>query len=144
MKRSLMVVLGFSLMIATSLAFTKDDPIYKNLRILPQNITEKQMDSVMHHYTMSLNVKCNFCHIRNDSTQKWDYASDANKHKLVAREMMELTNAINDKYFDFTGGQRNITTQLAVTCYTCHHGQKEPPVKAAANRPANESLKWNQ
>jgi hypothetical protein len=88
------------------------------------------MDSVMHHFTNSLNVKCNFCHIRNDSTKKWDYASDDNKHKQVAREMMEMTNELNDKYFDYTGEKRTITTQLMVTCYTCHHGDKEPAVKS--------------
>jgi hypothetical protein len=126
MKRTFLVVLGFSLTVTVSLAFTKDDPIYKNLQILPKNITEKQMDSVMHHFTGSLNVRCNFCHIRNDSTNKMDFASDANPHKNKAREMMKLTDAINDEYFDVTGGKRDITTQLMVTCYTCHRGSTDP------------------
>lgn len=129
MKRTVFIVLGFVGMVSLSLSFTTDDPPYKNLKILPQNITKEQMDSVMHHFTGSLNVKCNFCHVRDESKKEWDYASDANKHKLVAREMMEMTNALNDKYFDFTGGQRTITTQLMVTCYTCHHGETQPAVK---------------
>ena len=86
----------------------------------------------MHHFTGSLNVKCNFCHVRNEATKQWDHASDDNKHKLIAREMMQLTNEINDKYFDFTGGKRTITTQLMVTCYTCHRGEKQPDVKVPA------------
>jgi hypothetical protein len=129
MKKSLLVTLGFVVMIAVSLAFTKDDPIFKNLKILPKDITKEQLDSVMHHYTNSLNVKCNFCHVRNDSTDVWDYASDKKKHKLVAREMMEMTDKINDKYFDLTGAKRDMNTQLMVTCFTCHHGATEPATK---------------
>ena len=118
------------IMVAISLAFTKDDPKYKNLKILPKNITHEQMDSVMHHFSNSLGVNCQFCHLKIDSTNKWDFASDANKHKLVARDMMKMMDKINDKYFDLTGGKRDLNTQLMVTCFTCHHGKTEPEVKA--------------
>jgi len=129
MKRTSLVTLGLILMISVSLAFTKDDPYYKNLKVLPKNITKQQMDSVMHHFSNSLGVRCNFCHVRNDSTKTWDFASDENKHKLTAREMMKMMDKINDKFFDVTGGKRVITTQLMVTCYTCHHGSTEPATK---------------
>ena len=129
MKRTSLVTLGLILMISVSLAFTKDDPYYKNLKVLPKNITKQQMDSVMHHFSNSLGVRCNFCHVRNDSTKIWDFASDENKHKLTAREMMKMMDKINDKFFDVTGGKRVITTQLMVTCYTCHHGSTEPATK---------------
>ena len=135
MKRTFLIISGFGLMVSVSLAFTKDDPGYKNLQILPKDITKQQMDSVMHHYTEALNVKCNFCHVRNDSTRTWDFASDDKPHKNKAREMMKLTNKINDDYFDVTGGQRTITTQLMVTCYTCHHGSTDPAVRAPKMQP---------
>ena len=126
MKRTALVAFGFVFMISVSLAFTKDDPIYKNLKVLPKNITREQLDSVMHHFENSLGVGCGYCHVRNDSTRKTDFVSDANPHKNKAREMMRMMDKINDKYFDVTGAKRNITTQLMVTCYTCHHGEKEP------------------
>jgi hypothetical protein len=126
MKRTVLVTLGFAFMISVSLAFTKDDPIYKNLKVLPKNITKEQMDSVMHHFENSLGVGCGFCHVRNDSTRKTDFVSDDNPKKNKAREMMKMMDKINDKYFDVTGTKRNITTQLMVTCYTCHHGEKDP------------------
>jgi hypothetical protein len=108
----------------------QDDPIYKNLKVLPKNITAPQMDSVMKSYTAALGVKCSFCHVRNDSTKVWDYASDARKHKLIARDMIKMTNEINDKYFDFTGkGSKDLNTALTVTCYTCHNGKPEPATK---------------
>ena len=129
MKRPFFLFICFGLMVSVSLAFTKDDPGYKNLQILPKDITKQQMDSVMHHFTASLSVRCNFCHVRNDSTKIWDFASDGNAHKNKAREMMKMTDKLNDDYFDVTGGKRTITTQLMVTCYTCHHGSTDPAVK---------------
>ena len=134
MKKSLLVTLGFAVLITISLAFTKDEPKYKNLKILPKDITHEQMDSVMHHFTASLSVKCNFCHIQNEQTKEWDHASDANKHKLVARDMMKMTDKINEKYFDFTGGKITLSTPLMVTCYTCHHGATDPPTKPVGSR----------
>lgn len=130
MKKSLLVTMGLAAAIFVSLAFTgHDDPIYKNLKVLPKNITKQQMDSVMHHFSLSLGVRCNFCHVRNDSAKTWDFAADDNKHKLIAREMMTMTDKINDKYFDMTNGKRDLNTRLMVTCFTCHHGATEPATK---------------
>ncbi|HZH66611.1 MAG TPA: c-type cytochrome [Flavisolibacter sp.] len=139
MKRPFRVTAGIIGAIIISYAFTgSKDPGYKNLKILPKNITEQQMDSVMHHFTASLNVKCNFCHVRNEETKEWDHASDANKHKLVAREMMTMTNNLNDKYFPYSGKAENLSSILTVTCFTCHNGQKEPATKAP--RPQKQQL----
>ncbi len=150
MKKSFLVISGIIFFIACSYAFTTitEEPKYKNLKILPKNITHEQMDSVMHHFTASLNVKCNFCHVRNQETKEWDHASDANKHKLVARDMMKMTNKINDKYFPYAGKAKNLSTALTVTCYTCHNGQKEPTIKPPRQErqqqlPSLDSIKRN-
>ena len=130
MKKSIFVISAFVLMIVASLAFTKkEDPIFKNLKVLPKDITEHQLDSVMHHFTASLNVKCGFCHVRNEETKKMDFPSDENKHKLVARNMLKMTAKINDKFFDVSGAKKNMNAQLMVTCYTCHHGSTDPLTK---------------
>lgn len=129
MKKSFLVTLLFGAMVVASLAFTADEPRYKNLKILPKNITKPQMDSVMHHFSASLGVKCNFCHQFNAETKTMDWASDANKHKLAARNMMKMTNKINKKYFEVSGKQ-SLDASLLVTCYTCHHGAEDPEVKA--------------
>ena len=129
MKKSFLVALGLAGMVVMCLAFTRDDPKYKNLKILPKNITKEQMDSVMHHFTGSLNVKCSFCHVRNEQAGTTEFASDDNKHKLVAREMMKMTKHLNDKYFDVVGNKKDpLSVKLMVTCYTCHHGQTDPAV----------------
>ena len=149
MKKSFFVIAGFIGMIGLSLAFTpKEDPVYKNLKILPKKISKEQLDSVMHHFSASLGVRCNYCHVRNEETKTWDFASDDNKHKLVARDMMKMMDKINDKYFDVTGGKKNLNAQLMVTCYTCHHGSNEPATKAPRPqqqaRPQGDSTRRQQ
>jgi len=129
MRRSLVVVVVLAGLVMISLAFTRLDPIYKNLKVLPKNITAAQMDSVMHHYSVSLNVGCDFCHAENRAKNDLDFASDSNKHKLIARDMMIMTDSINDRYFNYTGIKRDLNSRLLVTCYTCHHGKTNPAVK---------------
>lgn len=133
MKKSALVITALVFAVAVSLAFTNrtGNTDWKNLKILPQNTTEQQMDSIMNHYSVSLNVGCDFCHVKtmNGTNEEWDMASDKKKHKLKAREMMTLTNDINNRYFPYAGKAEELTTKLNVTCYTCHNGQPEPEVK---------------
>src|SRR5689334_21811405 len=103
MKKTILAGAVVAGVLALSFTIHGDEPKYKNLKILPKDITHEQMDSVMHHFSAALGQPCNFCHVRNDSTKTWDFASDANKHKLVARDMMKMTNKINEKYFEFAG-----------------------------------------
>jgi hypothetical protein len=136
MKKTAFVTLAFASLVAISCAVTQmksagpENPQYKNLKVLPKDITREQMDSVMHHFTASLNVKCNFCHVFNAEKKEMNWVTDENKHKLVARQMMTMTNELNKKYFDQTGSAINLSSQLAVTCYTCHNGAKEPAIAA--------------
>jgi hypothetical protein len=149
MKKSLFVILGIAGIISISLAFTpRDEHIYKNLKVLPKNINKEQLDSVMHHFSGSLGVKCTYCHVRNEETKTWDFASDDIKHKLVAREMMKMMEKINDKYFDVTGAKHDLNAKLMVTCYTCHHGSTQPvtqtPKREEPPRRNNDSTRINQ
>ena len=130
MKKTFGAAFALVCIVAVSLAFTSKDPGYKNLKVLPKDITAKQMDSVMHHFSIALNVGCDFCHVENKAKTDMDYASDDNKHKLIARDMMRMTDDINDKYFNYTGVKRDINTQLMVTCITCHNGQKMPETQS--------------
>ncbi len=134
------VLVAFCLTAFVSLSFmvTGDEPQYKNLKVLPKNITKPQMDSAMKNFTVALGVKCNFCHVRLADEQKtWDFAADGNKHKNIARQMMRMTATINKKYFDVKNS-KELTADLEVTCYTCHNGKAHPakfatPVKPPAD-----------
>jgi hypothetical protein len=87
------------------------------------------MDSVMRHFTAALGVKCNFCHQYNEQTKSMDWASDANEHKGISRQMMTMTAKINSKYFD-VNSKKNLNAKLEVSCYTCHNGKAHPEVNA--------------
>ncbi|RYF87213.1 MAG: c-type cytochrome [Chitinophagaceae bacterium] len=146
MTKSFVVVAALAFIVALSSAFTKiSDPAWKNLKVLPQNTTEQQMDSVMHHFSSALNVGCEFCHVKtmNGSNEEWDMASDKRKHKLKAREMMLMTNEINNKYFPYGGKAEDLSTALTVTCYSCHNGHKEPLVKEPAKPESADGAKSN-
>ena len=125
MKRILSVIVCFIALILMSFAVTKDEPTYKNLKVLPKNINKKQMDSVMHHFASSLGVKCNYCHQYNAEQKAMDFASDANEKKGVARNMLKMMQKLNKKYFH-VNDSKNLTAKLEITCYSCHNGKANP------------------
>jgi Photosynthetic reaction centre cytochrome C subunit len=126
MKKTAFIICVFAGMIALSFSFTNADaPSYKNLKVLPKNTNKQQMDSVMHHFTGSLGVKCNYCHVYNEAQKSMDFASDANEHKGIARDMMRMTTKINKKYFNVKDS-KSLDADLEMTCYTCHNGKAHP------------------
>ena len=138
MKKISLVLLCMVGIVAMSFSFinSTQPPRYKNLKVLPKNTNKEQLDSVMKHFTVALGVKCNFCHVRLEDEQKsWDFASDDNHHKKVAREMMKMTININRKFFNVKD-PKNLDAHLEVTCFTCHNG-KPAPVSIPAPPKAN-------
>ena len=104
------------------------DPEYTNLQILPQDISKHELDSVMRYFSVSLGVKCNFCHAMAADTvprKHLDFASDARQEKSAARGMMKMTAHLNATYFNWENSTRPDTLRT-VMCYTCHRGTKEP------------------
>ena len=115
--------------VAISFAFIKDNPPkYENLKVLPKNTDKYQMDSIMRHFSASLGVRCTFCHVRETEGQKnFNFASDDNKHKQIARDMYKMMMKINKKYFnEEEEGKDNGNRIPEVSCYTCHNGKEHP------------------
>ena len=134
MKKTISILATFISVITASVAFTTlDQPRFKNLKILPKNISTHDLDSVMHNFSMSLSVRCDFCHVHNEAKNTWDMASDENPYKLIARKMMLMTTAINNKYFKADKENKNAQAIQTITCYTCHKGEaiplSQPPIK---------------
>ena len=96
---------------------------YKNLKILPQDISEKKMDSIMEAYSKALNVSCDFCHTKTKS-DTLDFALD-NGMKENARKMITLTINLNKEYFYFDSTIRPEYLNV-VSCNTCHRGNPYP------------------
>src|SRR5665213_1685567 len=90
---SVIILIGLSAIILSFDYPQQREQGYKNLKILPKDIGKKQLDSTMQYYTLSLGVRCGFCHARNSDTTKrgLDFASDAKDEKKIAREMMTMT-----------------------------------------------------
>lgn len=142
MKKSFLVIMLCTICVFAFQAFTTPSVSdWKNLKILPNDISKDGLDSVMHHFTASLNVKCNYCHARNNDTKKMDFASDDKPEKLIARKMMLLAIDINKNHFreiEESGEGKDGKIIMAnntdsvkymlkyVTCYTCHHGSEHP------------------
>lgn len=119
-------ILACAVVIFSSLTIIKDDGKFENLQVLPKDTDKYQIDSVMNHFTVALGVNCDFCHVQKDNEMKdWDFASDAKHKKTEARDMMRMTNDINQKYFHIETPEK-FGTKLEVTCYSCHGGRKHP------------------
>lgn len=126
---SLLCVVGFMAMSPPA----EEEHKFTNLKVLPKKITDKQLDAVMDEWAHSLNVRCNFCHVRNNETNKMDFANDAKPEKEMARHMYKMMGDINKKYFGAKKDSLGMVIQTGVNCYTCHRGVAHPEV---VNAPA--------
>lgn len=96
---------------------------YKNIQIL-KGIPADQLIPSMQFITASLGVRCDYCHVEHHFDQ------DDKEPKKTARKMMTMMFAINKDSFE---------GHPAVSCYSCHHGEKEPvgiPIIAETEPPA--------
>ena len=99
---------------------------YKNLKVLPKDISTKDLSRIMiDDFEDGLGVSCGFCHAEEKDSHKLDYASDEKPEKEIARLMMKMTLDINEKYFMVTHPMIGDSV-LSVTCTTCHKGQPRP------------------
>lgn len=83
----------------------------KNIKLLPRTWSTARIKQVMKGFNGALGVKCTHCHdVKN-------YADDGNKHKVIARKMISMTQAMDKQFFKGKGKLR---------CATCHNGEKKP------------------
>ena len=111
---------------------------FKNLQVLPKNITADSLDRIMDGFNAMLGVNCKYCHYKDKTADTLIFDRDDKPEKEIARKMMRMTMDINKNYFQFN---EEVTTVLiqAVTCYTCHKGTviPEKEKKAVINSPFN-------
>lgn len=107
---------------------------FTNLKVLPKNISEHQLDSLMDSYNRALKVSCDFCHVKvKDITgltpvenAPLDFAAD-NGMKENARRMMRMTIDINKQNFNYDTIPKKPDHLLnVITCHTCHRGNAFP------------------
>jgi len=114
-------------------------PAFKNLKVLPDNISRDDLRKLMRQFTGDLGVECEFCHAAADPvTRREGRASDANPTKETARYMIQMTDDLNNRYLEQMPDRRYADP---ITCGTCHRGEKHPsifvaPPRQQVNRPA--------
>ena len=129
-NRKFIVMAAMAAVVTTAVAFTApppDDHVFKNLKILPKDISHEKLDKIMHGFNNALGVKCNFCHARSQDTTVHhpDFASDEKPEKSIARSMMKMTLKINKKFFEAKHPAFG-EPGMEISCVTCHHGQPHP------------------
>lgn len=129
-KTWMIVALCTGMIMLQSFVQKHDDEKPQNLKILPKDISEKELHDVMKGFCISLGVHCNFCHVAEQvpgqQRPKMDFASDDKQEKKIAREMMLMVNGINNNYIGkIIGGDHPLEQ---ITCVTCHMGRTTPIV----------------
>jgi len=99
----------------------------RNLKVLPKDISDAKLDSIMKTYNVALGVECKFCHVPvKGFPDSLDYVSDKEPMKENARNMMRMTIDINKNYFYF---DKNTQPEYlsVIHCKICHKGEPIPP-----------------
>ncbi len=102
-------------------------PAPTNLKVLPKQITGKQLHDIMEKWTLSLGVECGACHTNDpghvgpDGKPSLKFADDSKPMKEVARSMYIMTEGINTNYISKLEG-----SGMPTTCGTCHRGRISP------------------
>ena len=100
---------------------------WKNLKVLPQDISKDSLNHLMEAYSNALNVDCNHCHApQKDNPKKLDFASDAKIEKEIARGMITMTNDLNKNYFQPHFPDPKPAQVYVVNCVMCHRGVSNP------------------
>ena len=94
---------------------------FKNIQIL-KGLRESELYQTMNFMAVSLGEECTFCHVTNGRDPKtaeniWVWESDDKPEKQAARRMLQMVLLIN-------GSNKVDFRQNAVTCHTCHRGQR--------------------
>lgn len=97
---------------------------FTNLKVLPKDISKRELVGIMRSFAGSLGVRCTYCHPGEspDTLDGVDFTSDELKHKTIAREMMKMVGEINDRLVPAAG----MKSPMRVRCVTCHRGVTEP------------------
>ena len=90
-----------------------------NVKVLT-GLYAQQFQEEMNLIVQALGVSCNTCHVRGN------FASEDKPIKLKARQMLEMTRALNKQYFPDHKPKEGESVLGRVTCYTCHKGEQMP------------------
>jgi Photosynthetic reaction centre cytochrome C subunit len=115
-------------------------PAPTNLKVLPHNLTGKQVVEIMEKWEGELGTNCKTCHavdpkhLGPDGKPTLIFADDSKEDKQTARKMYQMMQEINVNYISKIDG-----SGAPVTCGTCHRGHLGPEPFAAPEHPHNHA-----
>lgn len=90
-----------------------------NIKVL-NGLYAQQFQEEMNLMVQALGVTCGTCHVARN------FQSEDKPLKLKARQMLEMTKALNKQYFPDYKPKEGESVLGRVTCYTCHKGEQTP------------------
>jgi hypothetical protein len=102
-------------------------PAPTNLKVLPKNLTGRQVHDIMEEWQGSLGVHCSSCHAEDskkigpNGRPELNFEDDSKAQKATSRQMYTMTEGINRDYVMKIEG-----AEEPVTCGTCHRGHLDP------------------
>jgi hypothetical protein len=100
---------------------------FKNIKVL-KTLPADRLIPVMHDWSTSLGVKCDFCHVV--TAEHTGFERDDKPTKNVARQMVTMVNDMN---------RREKPLDNRATCYMCHHGRPEPEFRPGTEAPGGRT-----
>jgi len=99
---------------------------FTNLQALPKDISRDSLVQIMRGFSLSLNVRCQYCHVGGDgvSFTGVDFAKDDDPDKLKARFMLRMVDSLNRVVLPLLPGRG--ANPVRVECKTCHRGAAQP------------------
>jgi len=83
-------------------------------------LTVHEFETEMQLMTQALGASCGTCHVARN------FASENNPRKIRARQMLEMTKAINKQFFPDHQPAEGESRLGRITCFTCHQGELHP------------------
>jgi hypothetical protein len=100
---------------------------FTNLQHFPEDISRDALMGQMRRISLSLGVRCQFCHVGSvdgTSFEGVDFASDDDPRKVTARWMLGMVNDLNSRVATELPDRDAPRTEMS--CKTCHRGVSNP------------------
>lgn len=99
---------------------------FTNLRVLPKDIKRDSLVQIMRGLSLSLNVRCQYCHVGGDgvSFEGVAFSKDDDPDKVKARFMLQMVDSLNRVVLPKLPGLAG--SAIRIECKTCHRGAARP------------------
>lgn len=97
-----------------------------NLQVLPHDISPEDLRVIMTSFPREVGLRCSRCHVRDPDKPitEWDFASDEQERKQIARKMLRMVARINETIGSLDRGPDH--KPIEVKCVTCHRRVSQP------------------